>query len=145
MIGYDNTPHEDVLLCACAHPHVRLRYNRFSQKWVTIDSHKGTRMQPLQWILWRSDWKRSLNAGSRLCRGLRNYRTMQHHSFFLKKLLELAWWSAQPDISELISTWKADNYQHTTWDKRATVVHSSWHHESSNFEILCFGLSTIWI
>ena len=33
---------------------------------------------------------------------------------FLKKLLELAWWSAQPDISELISTWKADNYQHTT-------------------------------
>ena len=63
---------------------------------------------------------------------------------FLKKLLELAWWSAQPDISELISTWKADDYQHTTWDKRATVVHSYWHHGSSNFEILCFGLSTIW-
>ena len=81
MIGNNNTPHEDVLLCACAHPHVSLRYNRFSHKWVTIDSHKGTTMQPLRWILWRSDWKGSLNAGSRLCRGLRNYRTMQHHSF----------------------------------------------------------------
>lgn len=42
MIGNNNTPHEDVLLCACAHPHVSLRYNRFSHKWVTIDSHKGT-------------------------------------------------------------------------------------------------------
>ena len=42
MIRYNNTPHEDVLLCACAHPHVRLRYNRFSHKWVTVDSHKGT-------------------------------------------------------------------------------------------------------
>ena len=42
MIRYNNTPYEDVLLCACAHPHVRLRYNRFSHKWVTVDSHKGT-------------------------------------------------------------------------------------------------------